>query len=148
MSNRVKPGKAHPEQMSSAVQPITNSTRTSRHVSNVPCPDLALRGDDLGLWKRPVRSALKPSQRHRLDDVIAPLVRISVARGRVGRMFSSRLARFVRSQIAVAVGYLFKGATGTARNVIALEIFEIVRQVANGLPPEQSDPFDEDLPGG
>ena len=33
----------------------------------------------------------------------APFLRISVARGRVGRMLSSRLARLVRSQIAVAV---------------------------------------------
>src|SRR6202047_3234206 len=32
----VKPGKAHPEQMSSALHPITDSTRTSRLVSNVP----------------------------------------------------------------------------------------------------------------
>src|SRR5579864_5596443 len=33
----------------------------------------------------------------------APFFRISVARGRVGRMLSSRLARLVRSQIAAAV---------------------------------------------
>ena len=33
----------------------------------------------------------------------APFLRISVARGRVGRMLSSRLARLVRSQIAIAV---------------------------------------------
>jgi hypothetical protein len=38
-----------------------------------PNPDLALGGGDLGLWKRPVRSALKPSQRHRLDEVIGAL---------------------------------------------------------------------------
>jgi hypothetical protein len=46
------------------------------------------------------------------------------------------------------VGYLFKGAAGTARNVIALEIMEIVRQLANGLPPEQPNPFDDESPGG
>jgi hypothetical protein len=28
------------------------------------------------------------------------------------------------------------------------DIIEIVREVANGLPPAQSDPFDEELPGG
>ena len=33
----------------------------------------------------------------------APFFRIRVARGRVGRMLSSRLARLVRSQIAIAV---------------------------------------------
>jgi hypothetical protein len=32
---------------------------------------------------------------------------------------------------------------------MVLEIIEIVRQVANGHPPGgQSDPFDEELPGG
>ena len=36
----VKTGKAHPEQMSSAVHPITDSSRTSRHVSNVPKPEV------------------------------------------------------------------------------------------------------------
>ena len=53
-----------------------------------------------------------------------------------------------KAEIRAAVGYLFKGATGTARNVIALEIMEIVRQVANGLPSEQPNPFDDESPGG
>jgi hypothetical protein len=46
------------------------------------------------------------------------------------------------------VGYLLKGATGAARNIVALEIMEIVRQVASGLPPEQPNPLDDGLPGG
>jgi hypothetical protein len=53
-----------------------------------------------------------------------------------------------KAEIRAALGYLFKGATGTARNVIALEIMEIVRQVANGLPAEQPNPFDDESPGG
>jgi hypothetical protein len=36
--------------------------------------------------------------------------------------------------IRAAVGYLLKGATGKARDVIALQIMEIVHQVAEGLP--------------
>jgi hypothetical protein len=38
--------------------------------------------------------------------------------------------------------------TGTARHVIALEIMEILRQVANSSPPGQPDPLADDLPGG
>ncbi len=53
-----------------------------------------------------------------------------------------------RAEIRAAVAYLLKGATGTARDVIALEIMEIVRQVANSLPPEQPNPLDDGLPGG
>jgi hypothetical protein len=52
-----------------------------------------------------------------------------------------------KAEIRAAVGYLLKGATGTARDVIALEIMEIVRQVASGLPPEQGNPLDDGLPG-
>jgi hypothetical protein len=37
---------------------------------------------------------------------------------------------------------------GNARGNMVREIIEIVRQVANGLPPGQSDPLDDDLPGG
>jgi hypothetical protein len=53
-----------------------------------------------------------------------------------------------KAEIRAAVRYLLKGATGHARDVIALEIMKIVHQVANGLPPEQSNPLDNDLPGG
>jgi hypothetical protein len=53
-----------------------------------------------------------------------------------------------KAEIRAAVGYLLKGATGTARDVIALEIMEIVRQVASELPPEQGNPLDDGLPGG
>src|ERR1019366_6845314 len=53
-----------------------------------------------------------------------------------------------KAEIRAAVGYLLKGATGPARDVIALEIIKIVHQVANGLPPEQPDPLDDGLSGG
>ena len=41
-----------------------------------------------------------------------------------------------------------QGATGTDRDVIALEIMRILREVATGLPPEQHNPLDDGLPGG
>jgi hypothetical protein len=47
-----------------------------------------------------------------------------------------------------AVGYLLIGATGGHRGDIVQEIIAIVRQVASGLPPEQSNPMDDDMPGG
>jgi hypothetical protein len=52
------------------------------------------------------------------------------------------------AEIRAAVEYLLRGATMTDRNIVALEIMEIVRQVANGLPPEQPNPFDDESPGG
>jgi hypothetical protein len=52
-----------------------------------------------------------------------------------------------KAEIRAAVEYLLRGATVTARNIVALEIMEIVRQVANGLPP-QPNPFDDESPGG
>src|SRR6266852_1352351 len=42
----------------------------------------------------------------------APFFRISVARGRVGKIFSSRLARLVRSQIANAVAVASSSDSG------------------------------------
>jgi hypothetical protein len=50
-----------------------------------------------------------------------------------------------KTDIRAAVGYLLRGATGSARGDIVREIIEIVRDVANG---EQSDPLDDGLPGG
>jgi len=50
--------------------------------------------------------------------------------------------------IRAAIRYLLKGATGGARGDIVQEIIAIVRQVSNGLPPEQPDPLDDDVPGG
>jgi hypothetical protein len=46
------------------------------------------------------------------------------------------------------VGYLLRGATGGARGDIVQEIIAIVRNVAQGLPPERPDPLDDDMPGG
>jgi hypothetical protein len=54
----------------------------------------------------------------------------------------------IKAQIRAAVGYLLRGATGGARADIVQEIIAIIRDVANGLPPEQPNPLDDDLPGG
>ena len=53
-----------------------------------------------------------------------------------------------KAEIRAAVEYLLRGATGGARGDIVQEIIAIVRQVAHGLPPEQGNPLDDDLPGG
>jgi hypothetical protein len=47
-----------------------------------------------------------------------------------------------------AVRHLLSGVCGTPRADMVRDIIETVREVANGLPPAQSDPFDEELPGG
>jgi hypothetical protein len=51
-------------------------------------------------------------------------------------------------KLRATMTYLLKGTTGTGRDAVVLEIMEIPRQVAHGLPPAQSDPLDDDLPGG
>ena len=43
----------------------------------------------------------------------------------------------VKADIRALVGYLLRDATGGARGDIVREIIEIVRQVANDLPPGQ-----------
>lgn len=53
-----------------------------------------------------------------------------------------------KAEIRAALKYLLKDANGTARDRIVLEILEITRQVANGLPFEQPNPLDDGLPGG
>ena len=53
-----------------------------------------------------------------------------------------------KAEIRAAVEYLLRNATGVARGDIVQEIIAIVRDVANGLPPEQQDPLDDGLPGG
>jgi hypothetical protein len=53
-----------------------------------------------------------------------------------------------KAEIRAAVEYLLRGAAGGARGDIVQEIIAIVRQVASGLPPEQRDPLDDDMPGG
>ena len=47
-----------------------------------------------------------------------------------------------------AVGCLPRGATGGDRGDIVQEIIAIMRQIASGLPSEQSNPMDDDMPGG
>jgi hypothetical protein len=49
--------------------------------------------------------------------------------------------------IHAAVRYLLKGAAGSDRGDIVVEIIEIVHQAAQGEAPNQTDPFD-DPPGG
>jgi hypothetical protein len=39
-----------------------------------------------------------------------------------------------KAEIRAAVRYLLKGTTGRTRDAIALEVMEILRQVATGLP--------------
>ena len=53
-----------------------------------------------------------------------------------------------KAEIRAAVEYLLRNAVGGACGDIVQEILAIVRQVANGLPPEQPDPLDDDMPGG
>jgi hypothetical protein len=53
-----------------------------------------------------------------------------------------------KAAIRTTVGYLLRGATGGTRGDIAQEIIAIVRQVASGLPPEQSNPLDDGFPDG
>jgi hypothetical protein len=53
-----------------------------------------------------------------------------------------------KAEIRAAVRYLFEGAAGTDRDVVVLEIMEIMRQVATGLPSEQRTPLDDGMPGG
>ena len=53
-----------------------------------------------------------------------------------------------KAEIRAAVEDLLRDATSGARGDIVLEILAIVRQVANGLPSDQPDSFDDGLPGG
>ena len=52
-----------------------------------------------------------------------------------------------KEKLRAAMAFLLRGTTNTARHLAALAIMDILRQVANELPPDQSDPLDEDLPG-
>ena len=54
----------------------------------------------------------------------------------------------VKADLRALARYLLQNATGKARGDMVREIIEIVRQVADGLPPGQSAPLDDDLPGG
>ena len=53
-----------------------------------------------------------------------------------------------KAEIRAAVAYLLNGAAGSDRGDIVREIIEIVNEVARGLAPGRSDPFDDELPGG
>ena len=53
-----------------------------------------------------------------------------------------------KAEIRAAFSYLLKGAAGTNRDVVTLEIMEIMRQVAGGFPREERNPLDDGMPGG
>jgi len=53
-----------------------------------------------------------------------------------------------KAEIRAAVEYLLRDSSGTARDDIVRQIIQIVRDVANGLPPGPPDPLDDDMPGG
>jgi hypothetical protein len=53
-----------------------------------------------------------------------------------------------KAAIRASVRYLLKGAAGSDRGDIVREIIEIVNEVARGLAPGESNPFDDELPGG
>jgi hypothetical protein len=53
-----------------------------------------------------------------------------------------------KAEIRAAVEYLLRNAAGSDRGDIVREIIDIVGQVANGLPVDQPDPLDDDMPGG
>jgi hypothetical protein len=53
-----------------------------------------------------------------------------------------------KAEIRAAVEYLLRGATGGTRGDIVQEIIAIVRQVASGLQPKQSNALDDGFPGG
>jgi hypothetical protein len=53
-----------------------------------------------------------------------------------------------KAGIRAAVGYLLDGVAGSDRGDIVREIFEIVSEVARGLPPGGQDPLDDGMPGG
>ena len=50
--------------------------------------------------------------------------------------------------IRAAVRYLLKGTVGGARGDIVQEILAIVRDAASGLPARETNPLDDDMPGG
>ena len=54
----------------------------------------------------------------------------------------------IKAEIRTAVEYLLRGTSGRSRADLALEIIEIVRDVANGQPPGWPDALDDDMPGG
>jgi hypothetical protein len=56
--------------------------------------------------------------------------------------------RDAKAEIRAAVQYLLSGVSGNARGDMVRDIIDIVRQVANGLPPGKPDPLDDDLTGG
>jgi hypothetical protein len=53
-----------------------------------------------------------------------------------------------KAAIRAAVRYLLKGAAGSDRGDIVREIIDMVGGVARGLPPDQPNPLDDDMPGG
>ena len=57
-------------------------------------------------------------------------------------------AEDAKAEIRAAVAYLLNSAAGSDRGDIVREIIEIVREAARGSERNQSDPFEDELPGG
>jgi hypothetical protein len=53
-----------------------------------------------------------------------------------------------KAKISLAVEYLLGESTGSARGDIVREIIEIVRDIANEQPFEESNRLDDGFPGG
>ncbi|MGA2999844.1 hypothetical protein [Bradyrhizobium sp.] len=51
-----------------------------------------------------------------------------------------------KAEIRAAVGYLLRNTSGAGRADLILELIQIVRDAANGVPPSNS--LDEGMPGG
>jgi|HubBroStandDraft_6_1064221.scaffolds.fasta_scaffold708754_2 hypothetical protein len=90
-----------------------------------------------------VRAGRRPGGSHldRLASMTCEAPLQSLAIGAVG-------PDDAKAEIRAAVRYLFKGADGNNRDVVALEIMEIVRQVAADFPRKQRNPLDDGMPGG
>jgi hypothetical protein len=50
--------------------------------------------------------------------------------------------------IHAAVRYLLRDVAGSDRGDIISEIIEIVREAAQAVPPQRTNPFEDDAPGG
>jgi hypothetical protein len=79
---------------------------------------------------------------------------LKLALGRTGAVMSDGFDRDfagaadAKAEIRAAVRCPLSGLSGSARGDMVRDIIDMVREVVNGLPAAQSDPFDDELPGG
>jgi hypothetical protein len=66
--------------------------------------------------------------------------------GDLDRSFANK--EEAKAELRSAVQYLLRDVSESARGDTVRDIVEIVRQVVNGLPSSQPNPFDDDAPGG